>query len=295
MIALVVSLAFAASPDLLTNPGFADGLEGWVPSTASLEMSAMSGEGRTVARITVPAGTEPGYPNLSQSIKVSAGDLVSATAEARSLDVANGVGAYMVIEYFDASGKRVIFSQSNMADTNGNWTQLQVQGVMPADAVTARIALILNGAGVAEFDSVTAIAEPHVVATAPPNGPVTITITDEIVCDHFLGFGVEDDGWFYNPENASHSVTDKDIQLREKRIASMGLDWVRMFFWYKDWNPSGDWETFAFDSPNMESHYRTLDLYERLGVRVERRWRGMGRRRSLWQSRVSGPRDRGAV
>lgn len=268
MVAILISFAFAAAADLLVNPGFDGGLDGWTPSTGSIEMIAAAVENRSVARITVPEGTEPGYPNLSQALDVSPGDLVSASAEARGIGVKNGAGAYMVIEYFDAERKRVTFSQSNMAEKGGSWTRLEVQGVMPADAVTARIAAIVNGTGVAEFDSVSATREPGALATAPPDGPVTITITDEVVCESIFGFGAEDDGWFYSPENASHGVNEDDARLREERIASMGLDWVRMFFWYKDWNPSCDWETFTFDSPNMESHYRTLDLYQRLGTRV---------------------------
>jgi hypothetical protein len=269
MIAIFVSLIFAATTNLVTNSGFADGLEGWVPSTDALEMIAVGIEEGYVARITVPEGTEPGYPHLSQTIDVSPGDLVSASAKARGVDVKNGAGAYMVIEFFDAESKRVSFGQPNMASKDGEWTELRVQAVMPVEAVTARVALILNGTGAAEFDAVSVEREPMVFATAPPDGPVTITITDEVVCESFRGFGAEDDGWFYNSENADHGVTEDDIQLREKRIESMHLDWVRMFFWYKDWNPSGDWETFTFDSPNMESHYRTLDLYQRLGIYVD--------------------------
>ena len=67
---------------------------------------------------------------------------------------------------------------------------------------------------------------------------------------------VEDDGWFYNEENASHGVTAEDITLREARIEWLRPATVRMFFWYKDWNPSEDWRTFTFDSSNMMSHYR---------------------------------------
>ena len=100
------------------------------------------------------------------------------------------------------------------------------------------------------------------------NRPVTLTVTRKVVCKSFLGFGVEDDGWFYNEENASHGVNAEDIALREGRIAWMRPATVRMFCWYKDWNPSGDWATFTFGSPNMLSHYRTLDLYQRLGARV---------------------------
>lgn len=269
MLALFVACAAVSTSELLQNSGFVDGLAGWTPSTDTVEMIAAGVDDRQVARITVDEDTDPGYPNLSQPIDVLKGDLVTASAQARSLAVVNGAGAYMVIEYFDASGHRVSFSQSNMAAKDGSWTNLRVQGVMPAEASSVRVALILNGTGTAEFDSVTATREPGVRATGPPDGPVTITIADDVVCDSFRGFGVEDDGWFYNPENAAHGVTEEDARLREERIASMGIDWVRMFFWYKDWNPSGDWATFTFDSPNMESHYRTLDLYQRLGVPVD--------------------------
>lgn len=268
MLTLLMTMAVAASAELITNPGFTDGLEGWASSTGNVEMIAVDSNDEYVARITVPAGVESGYPHLSQPLKVTSGDLISASAKARAVNVTNGAGAYMVIEYFDAAEKRVSFSQSNMAEKDGSWTELRVQGVMPEEAVRARIALILNGTGTAEFDSVTATRELGIGATGPPDGPVTITITDNVVCDSFRGFGVEDDGWFYNPENAAHGVTNEDVRFREDRIASMGIDWVRMFFWYKDWNPSGDWETFTFDSPNMESHYRTLDLYQRLGIPV---------------------------
>lgn len=97
---------------------------------------------------------------------------------------------------------------------------------------------------------------------------MVLTVTDEIACESFIGFGVEDDGWFYAPENLAHGITQEDVALREGRMGWMRPQWVRMFFWHQDWCPSGDWETFTFDSPNMESHYRTLDLYQRLGARV---------------------------
>ena len=93
-------------------------------------------------------------------------------------------------------------------------------------------------------------------------------MTEEVACEQFKGFGAEDDGWFYNPENAAHGVDEADASLREKRIAWMSPDYVRMFCWYKEWNPSSDWETFTFDSDHMLSRYRTLDLYQRLGTTV---------------------------
>jgi len=48
----------------------------------------------------------------------------------------------------------------------------------------------------------------------------------------------------------------------------MHPDWVRMFFWYKDWYPGADtgMPGYTFDSPNMLSHYRTLDIYQEIGA-----------------------------
>src|SRR5690606_21963372 len=69
-------------------------------------------------------------------------------------------------------------------------------------------------------------------------------------------------------ENTSRGVTEADFALREARIKAMDPDWVRMFVWYPDWNPSGDGETFDWETDGMRSHCRTLDVYQRLGTAV---------------------------
>ena len=267
MAVLVAALVASADPPV-QNFAFEDGLTHWQKRPDTLDARVLQVDGHTVAQLTIPEAETPGYPCLYQNLTASPGDLLTASTRARGLNVRKGNGVYLAIEFFDANDTRLSFSQSGMAPKDGTWTPLTVQGVMPPDAASARLCLLLNGTGIAEFEAIDARREPGVLATAPPAGPVIITITDEVACPALRGFGAEDDGWFYNPDNAAHGVMPEDAVLRESRIASMDPDWVRMFFWYKDWNPSGDWETFTFDSPNMESHYRTLDVYQRLGTSV---------------------------
>ncbi|MBI5093937.1 MAG: hypothetical protein HZB26_16040 [Candidatus Hydrogenedentes bacterium] len=262
-------LAFAAAPtDLLTNGDFTKGLDGWKPNVpAGVTAGPVTIDGKQAAHVLVPAGTPFGYPSLYQSVNVVPGDLLEGEAEASAVEVRDGYGVYICIEFHDANGKRLSFAQSAPVTGDGGWASLRVRTAAPDGAVTGRLCLLLNGHGEARFRAAR-LARLESIAVKPLDGPVTLTVTKNVVCKSLVGFGVEDDGWFYNEENASHGVNAEDIALREARIEWLHPATVRMFFWYKDWNPSGDWATFTFDSSNMVSHYRTLDLYQRLGARV---------------------------
>ncbi|MFA6243788.1 MAG: hypothetical protein WC655_22795, partial [Candidatus Hydrogenedentales bacterium] len=264
---LLLLLLSAANVNVLTNPTFTDSIAGWTSTAPGVPMAEGQEDGKSVAHITVPAGAEVGYPALIQVIDAQPGDLLEARGEAKGVGISGGAGAYMSIDFFNADGNRITFSQSGPARPQGQWKDISVDTIVPPGAVRTRLCLLLNGRGDAYFANMSLLRTPGVYG-APPEGPVTLTVTDRVACASLMGFGAEDDGWFYNEENKARGVTDEDIALREERIAWMDPDWIRMFFWYKDWNPSGDWETFEFDSPNMQSHYRTLDLYQKLGARV---------------------------
>ncbi|MBX7259333.1 MAG: hypothetical protein K1Y02_23425, partial [Candidatus Hydrogenedentes bacterium] len=264
---LLFAVMSATGTNVLVNPTFSDGITGWTNTVPAISMTAGQEDGKTVAHISVPADAEVGYPALMQVIDAKPGDLLEARGEAKGVGVTNGAGAYMSIDYFDAEGKRITFSQSGQARPQGQWINLAIDTIVPPGAVRTRLCLLLNGRGDAYFANVSLARTPGVVGE-PPTGPVAITVTDRVACASLIGFGAEDDGWFYNEVNKSHGVTEEDYALREERITWMDPDYIRMFFWYKDWNPSGDWETFDFETPNMQSHYRSLDLYQKLGARV---------------------------
>jgi PKD repeat protein len=253
--------------NLLANPSFDEGLAYWgVSQYSGVVIEAVALDGRTAAHIGVLPEAQVSWPNLSQWIDVAPGDEIAAEVDASRSNISDGYGVYTAVEFWDASPNRISFTQSEQVLVDGAWMRLKVRAIAPPGSVRARYCLLLNGHGDGYFDEAALTRAPGI--SDPPQGPVTLTVTDNVVCDSLIGIGAEDDGWFYNPENMAHGITDEDIALRESRIAWMNPDWVRMFMWHYDWCPSGDWETFTFDSENMRSHYRTLDLYQRLGTRV---------------------------
>lgn len=264
---LILSVMIAASPNLLVNPSFEKGLDGWLKSTNAIHMEPVREDGRTAARITVGPTDEIGFPLIYQEVPAQEGDILSAKVNAKGKGTREGVGAYMSIEFHNQAGERLTFSQTGRIMEDNTWALIDQQAAAPPDSVKGRLTLILNGRGEAFFDEA-ALERIPLGPVRPIEGPVTLTVMSQSPCESINGFGAEDDGWFYNPENASRGVNEEDYKIREGRIEWMDPDWVRMFIWHPDWCPSGDWETFTFDSPNMQSHYRSLDLYQRIGARV---------------------------
>lgn len=266
---LLACVFFSVTPNLLSaNGSFEHGLEAWEPAFSSpVTAEALALEGRTAVRLVVPSEAPIAYPSVRQAYPVTPGVVVSASVDALGRNICDGAGVYISVEFLGADGGRISFVQSEMVIPDGTWRPLRIRGIAPPESVSARLCLLLNGHGEACFTGVKVTAAPG-EDTSLPDGPVILTVTNEIVCPSLKGFGAEDDGWFYNEVNAAKGVAREDWTVREDRVRWMESDWVRMFFWYKDWNPSGDWETFDFDSDNMRSHYRTLDLYQSIDAYV---------------------------
>ncbi|NUN97941.1 MAG: hypothetical protein HUU16_17395 [Candidatus Omnitrophica bacterium] len=255
------------SANLLVNPDFEKGLDGWRTEGNEARFEVVEREGGRAARMIVPSTATVGWPQFFQEFEVNEGDILKASGRVLGKDIRDGAGAYFSFNYLDPDGKRISFSQGAMLIEQGTWRELSVEGVAPPDSVRVRFSFNLNGHGEAFLDEVILESEPG-EPLPPMTGEVVLTVTDRRSCGRFRGFGAEDDGWFYNPTNAEKGVTEADWRIREDRIRWMDPDWQRMFFWHRDWCPSEDWKTFTFDSPNMESHYRTLSLYQELGAAV---------------------------
>jgi hypothetical protein len=63
-------------------------------------------------------------------------------------------------------------------------------------------------------------------------------------------------------------VNEQDIRLNFERIEEMQLPITRIFVPWETWNPSIDYKTFSWDSDEMQSLYRILDLYQRMQTKV---------------------------
>jgi hypothetical protein len=263
----VASFAQAGDGLVLANPDFAAGLEGWSVEATHATIDAAPHADRAAARIVVAPDAPAGFPRLWQELPAAQGEIWTLAAQAAAQEVGGGYGAYLTAEFIGPDGRRIVFEQSSPAARGADFDALSVRAIAPAGTARVRCCLVLNGRGTALFTGVR-MERAGQVNLAPPEGVVRLVAGDDIAVPALWGFGAEDDGWAYSQENTTRGVTVEDFALREARVAWMNPSWVRMFFWYQDWNPSGDWTTFDWDSDGMRSHYRSLDLYQRLGTAV---------------------------
>lgn len=266
---LLILMTLAAGEDnLLANPRFEQDLSGWSAEPSGLAVRPCSVPEGAAVELAVGEEQPVTWNYIRQSVPASPGSRFSATAQCRVEDLRDSVGAALSLTFLNAANERIgHVDQYTPADLQG-WTTLSVRGSAPPGAEKAAVMLVLHGRGRAYFRGAELKQYPPRSAQPAANEPVGITVTQEKACPSLIGFGAEDDGWFYNENNRSHGADEAAYALREDRIAWLGPDYIRMFFWYNDWNPSMDAATFTFDNDNMRSHYRTLDLYQRLGARV---------------------------
>jgi len=264
---IIVLLAATASANILNNPDFQKDLAEWKTSKQATSVSIENIEGKRSVVISVAPQDDTGFPKIYQEIDASTGDVLLGEIDILVSDVRDGVGGYLVLEYMGTDGKRMSYAESSRAINVDEWARYSVRSVVPPSCKSVRLCLVFNGRGKACFSRASLIRQGR-VESSPLASPVTLTATKEVVCKSFFGFGVEDDGWFYNEINAAKGVDAQDIALRELRIERMDPDTVRMFIWHLDYCPGGDWQNFDFETNNMQSKYRTLDLYQRIGARV---------------------------
>ncbi|HUT32626.1 MAG TPA: hypothetical protein VNE39_04025 [Planctomycetota bacterium] len=97
--------------------------------------------------------------------------------------------------------------------------------------------------------------------------PSVITVDPKAVAvERFLGFGAEWDPNFWAEHNVQLGVTEDDWAVVVKRIQWMKLPVVRMMIQAR-WCTKGDGK-FDWDTPNMKSLYRHLDVCQKAGIRV---------------------------
>ncbi|MDY7229321.1 carbohydrate binding domain-containing protein [Hyalangium rubrum] len=138
----------------LPNPGFESGLAGWDMTSdngMSLATSTAARSGGQGLRVT-DASTSVGSSAYSPSYFVQPGRSYRLLFWSRVVSGNSGMGVY--IKFHDANGAEITSATVNRTVPNSatSWTQLQVNGVAPANAVTARIWLHSYGASVVTVD-----------------------------------------------------------------------------------------------------------------------------------------------
>lgn len=261
---MMMVMASYSADNILVDPNFQDpGLPDWQrdPSTTTLHRHPEEG----VLEIEVPDTAPLYWYMVRHDFPAQPGDKVFLEAETRGENLHDGHGIIFSVGFFDAERERIAHDDMYIKPHPEDWTPAVCRAVAPEGTASASAWMLMHGFGNAFYRNPVVR---HIPASETPTPEsITVTVTDEISCKSLIGFGAEDDGWFYNPHNAEMGVNEEDVQLREGRIRWMDPDFIRMFFWYHDWDPELD-GNYTWDSPNMESHYRTLELYEELGAIV---------------------------
>jgi len=258
----------------LKNQDFSRGLENWeikkdeatLKSDNEIEVLALSSE--NILKITAVASPKPVWRSIRQNLAVKTGDILKFTAQGRLENPQHGYGMFLLIAFLDKDGRQVSFvGGDSSGNVGGIWTNQNCRAIVPPGVLHARFEVVMHGQGVGYYKDLK-VEIAGSVRSKPLSGSVQLDVTENITCDSLWGFGFEDDGWFYNKANVSQGVTAEDYELNNDRIEWIEPDWVRMFFWHRQWCPSSDGKTFTFESDGMQSHYKSLELYQRLGVPV---------------------------
>lgn len=263
------AISAAALPQPVIGPGFegADIRRAWQTSAEAgqtLLFQSGAGRGGSVAAVAqVGPQAAVSWPNFGQTLNAPPpGTLLHFTAWVRTEDVRDGYGAYLGIDYHRANGERITWSQSGSLRGSNGWTRLDLYGEVPENTATITLRLLLHGRGTAWFDGASCEAFPP--QAAAPASFVRLKVTDEVVQAGLLGFGVENNPFAFDQENA---LTERDRALITERLRALRPRWVRVFTDTRWWAaaPGGP---YRFDMPAVQALLEDLRLYDELGTQI---------------------------
>jgi hypothetical protein len=267
---LVSSTSFTSEQSLpssnslqVLNGSFDQGMESWQISGLA-EIETLQNNVNSFINISVPETLPIDWYQAYQELECKSGTVLDLRFIAKADEIKNGPGAYVAISFFDASGELISTDQSPFINDVPDWKLVSVPLVIPENSLSMIISLIVYGHGSAQFDNFKITVWYNQFDT-PTDGTIFINANSANQGHQLIGIGAEDDGWFYNQENQKNGLSKADYQIYEERVRWMDPDYIRMFFWREDWNPSRDWQSFDFETENMQSHYKTLDIYQEIG------------------------------
>jgi len=196
------------------------------------------------------------------------GEEIEFTGQARVENVSGGVGAFLSIGALgtEAPVQRIVANDSERLTGTGDWTQVCCALVVPESSHTLRLLLLLHGRGAAVFKD---LRLRYLRRWNPLNQPrVRVTLTPEVTTPEYLGFGVEDDCFFFTDENFRHGITPEDIALRNKRITELAPSVIATLFWWNAFCPTHDLTRTTYDTELMRALVQTLAVHQEAGRKV---------------------------
>jgi hypothetical protein len=283
----------SSGKNLAKNPDFQSGLDRWIrmDSSGKLQASVEERNGCKAVKMSYEPPAEIGWPAMVQDLNLTPGKAYTMSVDIDVKNTRDGAGPYFVMEYLDATGKRLALSDGELPILKpGTWTTGTGTIRVPVAAAKMRINLILHGFGTAWFSNV--MVKEY---TPPDNATLAKEVNARIASkpnQHpLVGIGFEDDGYSYTKGNLQHGENEASLALREERIRWLKPGFVRMFVWMGEWLPAGFFKTttpaaYLWESDFMISKIRTLQQYQALGTQVDITgvaWGGPGYLGPMWQ------------
>ncbi|MCX8064773.1 MAG: hypothetical protein N3G21_06325 [Candidatus Hydrogenedentes bacterium] len=175
----------------------------------------------------------------------------------RILKIKDSIGAGVSIHFLNAQNERIETIEERLTEPTEFFVPITLYSQITPNTSTLRIAIFLHQSVEVE------VYEPQVsiFQTEDKNREVLI---EELPNRKYklIGFGVEDDGRFYDSQNRQLGVDKKGELLRVNRLNHLTPHWVRTFVWFKEWSPNEDGETFTWNSDGILSLCKTLEYYQ---------------------------------
>ena len=96
---------------------------------------------------------------------------------------------------------------------------------------------------------------------------ISINVTDKVTTKQFIGFGYEDDAFFYNDENqltnGAQYISADDLQIRADRIEELAPSVIATLFWWDAISPSRDINKINYDTRKMCDLIKMLEVHQR--------------------------------
>ncbi len=219
--------------------------------------------------ITVPASCPASfYHFFTPPLRLSGPAVYEFSALALAERTEDGVGVFITATGLADDPSRRTWSAGSERLLGGEgWRRLNCFFYIPPGSHPVRLLMLLHGRGSARFraPSLRRLAS---LRLAGPGAAVSATISAHPLTRQFLGFGVEDDSFFFTDENLRHGITPADVALRQRRIAQLNPSVICTLLWWNAFNPSGDLDTLRTDTELMRALVRTLRPHQLAGRTV---------------------------
>jgi len=251
-----------------TDCAVVDNVSQWLTSGPLIQKKIISENNKEkVFEITVFENKEESKWNyIYRDIPVKEEQFVSATANMRLLWKKESIGAGLTLSFIDKEGKRLEYIEERLTESTTQFVPIKLYAKTPINTKNIRVSIYIHNEG--KIESTIPNISCSLRNEDDNTENVIITINQQPQKQPLIGFGVEDDGRFYDINNRNSGVDEEAIKIRVNRLKDLRPHWVRTFVWFKDWNPSDDGKTFTFESDGIKSLCKTLEDYKNLHTDV---------------------------